>query len=172
MPRLDFEVLIDKRENKKQCTIHPLRERPDFHLRYFDTGTELLPPLAGDVLLHVDGEPLDEFARRRPEVGRIATIDCTWKRLGPVLKRLPLPLPALVKIPASFVTAYPRRSKIPGLDPDGGLATIEALFIAAAFFGVWDETLLEKFHFKKEFLALNSKNWNRYQLGPAQVREK
>jgi pre-rRNA-processing protein TSR3 len=96
----------------------------------------------------------------------IATIDCTWKKLAPALARVEGPLPKLARIPADFVTAYPRKSKTPGLDPDGGLATIEALFIAAAFMGSWDESLLEKFHFKNQFLELNSALWKKYKLKP------
>src|SRR3990167_7343208 len=156
MRDISFEVLMDRRENKKQCTVYPLRNRPDFSLRYFDSGKEALPAFSSDILLHVDGDPFDSFCSGTAEAHKIATIDCTWKRLAPVLNRVSAPLPKLVKIPDVFVTAYPRRSKNPGQDPEGGLATIEALFIASAFLGEWDETLLGEFHFKNQFLELNS----------------
>ena len=73
------------------------------------------------------------------------------------------PFPPLVKIPEGFQTAYPRRNK-KGEDPSTGLATIEALFIAAAFLGHWDETLLEKYHFGQDFLRINESLWNQYGL--------
>ena len=164
MRDISFEVLMDRRENKKQCTVYPLRARPDFSLRYFDNGKEMLPAFAADILLHVGGEPLDAFRARHTGARRIATIDCTWKRLATVIDRVAAPMPKLVKIPGEFVTAYPRRSKIPGMDPEGGLATIEALFIAAAFLGKWDESLLGEFHFKNQFLELNSENWKKFNL--------
>ena len=164
---LRYEILIDHRENKSQCTIYPLRERTDFQISYYGGGLRPILAFTSDILLHVNGIPLDEFAPTHPQPRSIATIDCTWKRIPTTLRRIRRPLPRLVKIPTDFLTAYPRRSKIEGMDPDGGLATIEALFIAAAFFGKWDESLLEKYHFKKEFLQVNSQNWKKYALGPA-----
>ena len=163
---IGFEVLMDARENKKQCSVYPLRERSDFRLRYFDRRQTPLPAFQADFLLHIEGECLSKIAPPKQQSFWLATIDCTWKKLAPALARVEAPIPKLVRIPADFVTAYPRKSKTPGLDPDGGLATIEALFIAAAFLGSWDESLLEKFHFKKEFLELNSALWHKYKLKP------
>jgi hypothetical protein len=53
-----------------------------------------------------------------------------------------------------FVTAYPRASQIHP-DPDGGLATIEALFIASALLGKWDVSLLSRYYFAREFMERN-----------------
>lgn len=167
---MQYEVLIDKRENKKQCTIHPLKDRADFRLRYFDRGSAPLEPFSAEVLLHVDGISLDEWPERgaRQNVRSLAVVDCTWKHVEPTLNRISGALPTLVKIPPAFVTSYPRKSKQEGLDPDGGLATIEALFIAAAFLGTWDVTLLDKYHFRKEFLEWNEEAWKKFGLGPEQ----
>lgn len=161
-----FEILIDKRENKRQCTIHPLRLRPDFSISYFDRGKSALPPLQSAVLLHTEGQSLEEWGRENSRVNSVALIDCTWKKVPLVMARLTPPLPTLVKIPGSFQTAYPRKSKQEGLDPEGGLATIEALFITAAFLGNWDETLLDAYYFKSAFLEVNSAAWARFALGP------
>jgi ribosome biogenesis protein Tsr3 len=107
------------------------------------------------MLLHPDGISLDAVAAgQRQEVKILSAIDCTWKRLGSVLKLIAEPLPRLVKIPPGFVTAYPRRNK-QNRDPEVGLATIEAVFIAAAFLGHWDETLFSHYAFGKAFLDLN-----------------
>lgn len=165
---MNYEILIDKRENKKQCSIYPLKERKDFQLRYFDRGASPLDPFTADVLLHVDGVSLDKWNEERPDetVKSLAVIDCTWKRVEPTLRRIDGELPTLVKIPPSFVTSYPRKSKQEGLDPDGGLATIEAIFIAAAFLGTWDETLLDKYHFREDFLQWNLDQWRHFKLGP------
>ena len=73
------------------------------------------------------------------------------------------PLPRLARIPDGFVTAYPRRNK-EGNDPEAGLATIEALFIAAAFLGNWDESLLDKYHFQNSFLEINREIFERFGL--------
>lgn len=159
-----FEILIDARENKRQCTIHPIREREDFQIRYFDRTRSPLAAFGTEILLHVDGIDLAEDREKNGLAHSVGLIDCTWKWVAPTMERLEKSPARLVKIPAAFLTAYPRKSKYPGLDPDGGLATIEAVFIAAAFAGSWDESLLEKYHFKNDFLQINSELWKKYDL--------
>jgi ribosome biogenesis protein Tsr3 len=160
-PPKRYEVLLDKKENPRKCTIHPLKGREDFLVRPF-SGNRPISAFQADCLLHVDGENLAEIPRG--SLSSLALIDCTWRKVFPTLQRVEQPLPRLVRIPEGFVTAYPRRNK-QGEDPASGLATIEALFIAAAFLGFWDETLLEKYYFKSEFLAINEPLWKKYHLG-------
>lgn len=159
---MQFEILMDKKENPRKCTILPMKDREDFHIRYFK-GADPIASFKADALLHIGGEDMATIPRG--EITSIALIDCNWKLVEPALKRVVRPLPRLVRIPEGFVTAYPRKNK-EGKDPDGGLATIEALFIAASFLGNWDESLLEKYHFKTEFLEMNKKLWKQYKLGP------
>ncbi len=159
---MHFEVLMDHRENPHKCTIHPLKGRKDFHVRYFK-GEGPIAAFQSDLLLHVGGECLSEWKEKTPS--SIAVIDCNWKKVAGALTRVELPLPKLVRIPDGFLTAYPRRNK-EGKDPEAGLATIEALFIAAAFLGVWDETLLEHYYFRMAFLEMNEAKWRKFKLGP------
>ncbi len=156
-----FEVLVDKKENPKKCTIQVLKNRPDFALRFFGSNKPI-QPFQADCLLHVDGESLDQMDRS--SLHSLALLDCTWRKVEPTLRRMQ-PLPRLVRIPEGFLTAYPRRNK-KGEDPEAGLATVEALFIAAAFLGFWDESLLEKYYFKDPFLKNNETLWRKFQLGP------
>lgn len=158
-----FEILMDKRENPDKCTIHPVKNRNDFSVRYFKSN-DPIAAFESEILLHVGGECLSEWKKNNSTAKSLAVIDCNWKKVPATLTRVAAPLPKFVKIPEGFVTAYPRRNK-QGLDPDGGLATIEALFIAAAFLGAWDETLLEKYYFREAFLKLNEPKWNEYRLG-------
>jgi pre-rRNA-processing protein TSR3 len=51
-------------------------------------------------------------------------------------------------------TAYPRVSKM-GTDPDNGLASVEALFVAYHILGRPTEELLEHYYWAAEFLRLN-----------------
>ena len=95
-----------------------------------------------------------------------STIDCNWKRLQGIVGRIAGPLPPRVRIPDGFRTAYLRRNK-QNLDPDGGLATIEALFIASACLGVWDETLLAEYPMAAGFLDLNKALFESHGLGPS-----
>lgn len=155
-----YEILMDKRENPRKCTIAPLKGRPDFAIRYFSKNRPIAA-FQADCLLHVDGEDLSRVERGRYQ--SLALIDCTWKKVGPTLSRVARPLPPLVRIPEGFLTAYPRRNQ-EGKDPEAGLATIEALFIAAAFLGNWDESLLEKYYFKDQFLEKNQELWLKYRL--------
>jgi pre-rRNA-processing protein TSR3 len=156
-----FEILIDRKENPKKCTIHPLKGRTDFQLRYFAKNAKI-PAFQSDCLLHVDGVDLSTIPHRPWKT--LGLIDCTWRKVRPTLTRVEKPFPQLVRIPDGFQTAYPRRNK-KGEDPSAGLATIEALFIAAAFLGNWDESLLEKYHFGQDFLKINEPLWQKFQLG-------
>jgi pre-rRNA-processing protein TSR3 len=157
---MHYEILVDKLENPRKCTIAPLKGRVDFLFRYF-SGNKPVAPFQADCLLHIDGDCLSEIPRG--SLGSLALIDCTWRKVPGVLQKLEAPLPKLVRIPEHFRTAYPRMNKA-GLDPTGGLATIEALFIAAAFMGVWDISLLAHYHFKNQFLELNETLWEKYAL--------
>ncbi len=157
---MHYEILIDKLENPRKCTIHPLKGREDFRFRYF-SGSKPIAAFQAACLLHIDGEDLATLPRN--SMDSLALIDCTWKKVPGVLQRLEKPLPRLVRMPDGFLTAYPRQNK-EGLDPSGGLATIEALFIAAAFMGHWDETLLAHYHFKDKFLQMNESLWQKYSL--------
>jgi pre-rRNA-processing protein TSR3 len=156
---LRYEIIVDHGESSNKCTILPLSYRPDFVLLRGSTDK----PLLSEILLHPDGLPFDEL--KSTKISTVAAIDCVWRRLTPILNRLGRPLPLAVKIPEEFVTAYPRRSK-KSLDPTAGLATIEALFIAAAFLGSWDLTLLKEYFFADRFLELNKAAFRRYDLIP------
>ncbi len=150
--QLKIEVIIDHGETANKCTIAPLVDRIDFRL--IPVGRDLsLGRLNSPVLLHHEGECITQVAQRMPVSG-IAVIDCIWRRLDPLMKRIERPLPLLCRIPDGFVTAYPRRSKDCS-DPDVGLATIEAIFIALTLVGKWDLSLLEHYPFAEKFIALN-----------------
>lgn len=158
---MQFEIIVDHGETANKCTIMPLAYREDFCIR---TGT-VTGALRADVLLHPEGISLHLIDGVQRAVERVGAIDCVWRRLDPILDRLDKPLPEFVSIPPGFVTAYPRRSK-KDFDPTEGLATIEALFIAAAFVGRWDETLLQEYYFAERFLEANDAVFRGYGLAP------
>lgn len=164
-PLLEYEFLVDRAEKPNKCTILPLESRRDFAIRRFARGRPI-PRLTADLLLHLQGPPLPELGQALHRVRRLGLVDCHWHRLPLIVQQIEAPLPMLARIPDGFVTAYPRRNK-QGLDPMGGLATIEAAFIAAAFLGVWDETLLERYHFASQFLAANASVFAAFGLSKA-----
>jgi rRNA small subunit aminocarboxypropyltransferase len=139
-------IVVHPKERRKKCTVEPLRDREDFRFWKFPRqGPECLK---GYVRLGLRG-PLLTTA----DVGRgLLLLDGTWKlvdRMLPDYEQLP------VRSLLPWRTAYPRVSKLYE-DPAPGLATIEALF--AAFWQTGRDTsgLLDRYHWKDEFLEINS----------------
>lgn len=163
-----YEIFVDRTESPKKCSILPLEYRSDFRIVRFDRRRAIVP-LTGNLLLHPEGIPLDPaladgFGGADSIV--LSAVDCNWKRLENVLGRIGGPQPPRVRIPDGFQTAYLRRNK-QNLDPESGLATIEALFIASAFLGVWDESLLKEYPMAAEFLRRNAELFASHGLGAA-----
>lgn len=151
-----YEIIVDSGETANKCTIAPLASRTDFHL-FRVKGDGPLGPLSAPVLLHHEGQCLTTLRETVSPVPALASVDCVWRRLPKLLNRIEWKdgkQPALAKIPEGFRTVYPRVGAN-GTDPQGGLATIEALFVAAALLGNYDPTLLSQYHFARRFIELN-----------------
>jgi len=151
-----YEIIVDAKETANKCTIAPLASREDFRL-FPVFGEGQLGPLSAPILLHHEGECLSSL-RSREEMPALACIDSVWRRVPRLLQKIDWvdgKQPLLAKIPGGFRTAYPRVG-LPTQDPEGGLATIEALFIAAALLGNYDPTLLSKYFFARRFMELNA----------------
>lgn len=156
-PKMLYEVILDAGETVNKCTIAPLSERSDFRL-FHVKGANRLGPLHSPILLHHEGKCLTELRQSLLSLTGLATIDCVWRRLEYLIGRIEGPLPLLARIPDGFVTAYPRKSSL-NTDPEGGLATIEAIFVASALLGNWDVSLLSKYYFGRNFVKLNAKRF-------------
>lgn len=160
-----YEVILDSGETPNKCTIAPLQSRADFRL-YPVKGNHPLGPLQSPILLNHEGECLSVLRKSLTPVAGIASIDCIWRRLNTILRRVAAPMPVLARIPEGFRTAYPRRSSLES-DPEAGLATIEAIFVASALLGNWDASLLANYYFGRKFVNLNA---NRFaELGVEQA---
>ncbi len=152
---LEFEIWVDAREQPRKCTVTPLVGRPDVRVRRFDPGAPI--PMEAAYLLHHEGTPLDAFARSQEGCAclRLGVLDTTWGRMVEVARRISAETaPRRLSIPPGYRTAYPRRNK-KGLDPTAGLATVEAIFLAAAYLGRFDETFLAQYYWRRQFLDLN-----------------
>ena len=140
-------ILRDPRESIKKCSLTPLRGKPgvEFQSYYRDRRIDA----DGRVLLDPEGEPFTAADRGRG----LFLIDCSWRRVGQlaatvdgvvVRRRLP-----------ELATAYPRKSRI-FEDPQAGLASIEALFVATLLLGEPRLDLLDAYRWRDAFLAANA----------------
>jgi pre-rRNA-processing protein TSR3 len=155
-----YEIIVDAGETPNKCTIAPLGAREDFRL-FPVFGEGPLGPLSAPLLLHHEGQCLAELRNTVPAVPAIASVDCVWRRLPRLVERIAWTNnqpPILARIPEGFQTVYPRVG-LPGKDPQGGLATIEAIFIAAAMLGNYDPTLLSHYYFARQFIEQNTRRF-------------
>ncbi len=146
---MDFslDIIRHPRENRKKCTLRNLVGRSGIRFHVARDGFSF--DASGRLLLCLDGEEISERHANIP----LVLLDSTW-RLLPKLRAkvygdyIPVSLPKRIK------TAYPRDSKLFG-DPQGGLASIEALYAALRLSGLRDDSLLDGYLFAGEFLRQN-----------------
>jgi pre-rRNA-processing protein TSR3 len=138
-------IVRHPKENARKCTILPLANRSDLVILKHPVTEPL--NLDGYVRLAAEGP---ELTRADAWCG-ILLLDGSWRRAGAMescFREVP---------PRSlygYRTAYPRVSKL-GTDPDNGLASVEALFLAYHILGRSTEGLLDHYHWAEEFLRLN-----------------
>ena len=138
-------IVVHPREKRSKCSVEPLRGRNDFHFETFPNPVQL--PLDGYIRLGMDGPVLSE----NDATANLLILDGTWKlaaRMEPFYKHVPARTLPPVR------TAYPRVSRY-GSDPDGGLATIEAVYAALLIMGRSVDGLLDEYYWRDVFLTLN-----------------
>jgi pre-rRNA-processing protein TSR3 len=137
-------ILRSRKERKDRCTIWPLRNHPA--VRIVNYPCRELPCPENAILLHPEGAPLSAADSGRP----IILLDGSWRHAASMathyarVERRSLP---------GVSTAYPRRSKL-GTDPDGGLASVEALYVAHMLIGKTTAGLLAHYGQGREFLEM------------------
>jgi pre-rRNA-processing protein TSR3 len=138
-------ILRSPRENPRKCSVLPLKGRSDF--LFFRYPVKEVPALTNYIRLAAEG---DELSARDRDKG-IFLIDASWRWAGAIGRDfLHVPARAL----HGYKTAYPRVSK-QGTDPEHGLASIEALFLAYHILGRPTTGLLDHYRWAREFLELN-----------------
>lgn len=142
-------IIRHARENLKKCSLRGLESSGDY--LFLTYPGLVLPDLTGYFLLSIEGEVLSS----EDSTKGMLLLDGTWryamKMQKFVLERFDLPKR---KLPDQFRTAYPRRQE-ECLDPERGLASIEALYAANFLLGRKTEGLLDNYHWKDEFLVKN-----------------
>jgi pre-rRNA-processing protein TSR3 len=140
-----FFIVEHPKEKKVKCTMTGLYGRNDLTF----LSTEEAESMAwGDALL-LDPS-VDRLLGRRDAGKALILVDATWRWAERVVRTIPCNRRRL----PTFETAYPRTSKL-FRDPPGGLASVEALFVASLVMGWYDESLLEGYRWREAFLAAN-----------------
>jgi pre-rRNA-processing protein TSR3 len=138
-------VIRHPKERIEKCSLRHLHGRDGFTFLRATRGFTF--DATGFVLLAIEAPPLAPTDRGAP----LLLLDSTWRWL-PALERGLRGEPIRRSIPAGVRTAYPRRSRVYD-DPDAGLASAEALYVALRILGRDDPSLLDGYHWRTEFLA-------------------
>jgi pre-rRNA-processing protein TSR3 len=138
-------IVRHPRENPQKCSVLPLRGRPG--LLFLPFPVHERPDLTGYVRLAADGPELSAA----DAAAGVLLLDGSWRRAGAMTRDF-------IEVPPrslhGWKTAYPRVSKL-GTDPDNGLASVEALYIAHHILGRPTAGLLDHYRWRDEFLRLN-----------------
>ena len=138
-----------KKENLKKCSLRGLEERED--IQFYTYPKNVLPSLSSYILLTLDAPPL---SKEDAQYG-LFLIDGTWRHADVMYKQLVKPHLFITRsLPKELRTAYPRRQD-DCLDPERGLASVEALFAAYSILGRDPKGLLDFYYWKKDFLQKN-----------------
>jgi pre-rRNA-processing protein TSR3 len=132
-------------ENPRKCSVFPLRGRDG--IVFLNYPVTKRPPLEGYVRLSADGPPLSVA----DAAAGILLLDGSWRWAASMTRDFADVPPRSLH---GYRTAYPRTSKL-GTDPDNGLASIEALFVAYHLLGRDTTGLLDHYRWGAEFLQRN-----------------
>lgn len=136
-------VIRHYKERRSKCSLTPLEGRSDIDFFRARPGWEF--DVSGYTVLAL-GAPL----LTREDAGRpLLLLDSTW-RLLPQLEGC-LRGAGVYRTLPSVETAYPRISKIAN-DPIGGLASVEALYLARLLVGKRDDSLLDAYYWREQFM--------------------
>lgn len=140
-------ILRHRRENLKKCSLRGLESREDMH--FFTYPKDTLPNLDGYIMLSFDGV---ELSRSDADKG-LFLIDATW-RYAEVMQRSVLSKSRKLEVrslPPNIKTAYPRRQD-DCHEPERGLASVEALYVAYLLMGRDPKEILDTYHWREGFL--------------------
>ncbi len=142
-------ILRHKKENKKKCSLRGLESLLGFQFYSYPIKDEF--DLDNYFMLHMEGPLLTPGDHNKG----LFLIDGTWRYVEIMEKQVRATVHIEKRsLPKGFVTAYPRKQTgCP--DPEVGLASIEALYIACKILGRDADHLLDHYYWKEDFLKLN-----------------
>lgn len=138
-------VIRHPKERMSKCSLRPLHGRENITFHKAKEGFQF--DATNYTLLCVDAPILSEADAERP----LLLLDSTW-RLLPKLESHLYGEPIRRSLPPAK-TAYPRITKMDDHeDPDAGLASVEALYLAQKLLGYDEPSLLNGYHWREDFL--------------------
>ncbi|WP_459556616.1 ribosome biogenesis domain-containing protein [Lacunimicrobium album] len=139
-------IVVHPNERRSKCSVEPLRGKEGFT---FWTYPHKQPEqLTGYVRLGIGGELISPEDATKG----LVVLDGTWRWAEKMEQQYQeLPIRSL----PNWVTAYPRVSKVYA-DPQGGLATVEAIYAAYVGLGRNVDGMLDSYYWKEKFLELNA----------------
>lgn len=140
-------ILRHTRENLKKCSLTGLESRED--LIFFTYPKDRLPLMPNYVMLSVEAPPLT----LADAACGLFFIDATW-RLAAKMEKVIDATQTIQKrsLPFTVRTAYPRaQTDCP--DPERGLATVEAIYLAYQLLGRPVDGLLDHYYWKNRFFS-------------------
>lgn len=140
-----ISVIRHPKERKSKCSLTPLEGRPD--IDFYRARPNWSFDASGYTVLVMGAPTLTEADAGRP----LLLLDSTW-RLLPQVEACVAGTYVTRTLPA-METAYPRISKI-AEDPMGGLASIEALYLAKMLLGERDDSLLQHYYWRDRFMEM------------------
>ena len=138
-----ISVIRHPKERRSKCSLTPLEGRAD--IDFFRARPNWSFDMTGFTVLALGAPELSPEDAGRP----LLLLDSTW-RLLPQIEACLYGQGVRRTLPA-VSTAYPRISKI-AEDPMGGLASVEALFLAKLLLGERDDALLADYYWRDVFL--------------------
>lgn len=165
---VEFVIIRHRKENLKKCSLRGFESDSRFRFYTYPQDNASLEEsfLSHALVLDMEGEELTrEMVHQGQEGGGsrpFVLIDATWRYAQVMISNLPILQKATrCTLPKEWVTAYPRKqTECP--DPERGLASIEALYIAALIAGHSAESLLRDYYWKEAFLEKNAELIHRF----------
>jgi pre-rRNA-processing protein TSR3 len=140
---IPISVIRHPKERRSKCSLTPLEGRDD--IEFFRARPNWSFDMTGFTVLALGAPELSIEDAGRP----LLLLDSTW-RLLPQIEAC-LHGEGVCRTLPAVSTAYPRISKISD-NPMGGLASVEALYLARLMLGERDDSLLDAYYWRAGFL--------------------
>ncbi|MFT5689737.1 MAG: pre-rRNA-processing protein TSR3, partial [Planctomycetota bacterium] len=146
---LDVLILRDPKESKAKCSLTPLRGMDG--VRFVEYNAQRQVQVGKRVLLHAEGPVMSPLDLEEAQDG-LLLIDCSWRRVSKLMRTVEGETVARRLPPLK--TAYPRKSRT-FVDPEEGLASVEALVAALSLLGKPRPEFLDAYRWRERFFELN-----------------